>query len=533
MLQYRPRSIVCYKALSQSFVPRLRTARYFLFSLLFILVLAYTVPAAQSQDRSSSRVIDLTLNRTVEISLSNSYRVEQLQLSVQRTRRWLEAERAGLKSRAYVNITSPQIESVSNQQWNSNLQRYEIVRENSRMWRVHTAIRQPVVLFGYPTNGHLSLNNTLYRYAQASEDRDVRYYNRYFIKYEQPLFQPNTLKNNIEEAELDLEDEELEFKRDIVDVIDDAADDYYELFEERYRREIYSNLVDNLERAEKIAQRFAEEDTSRFLALDQVQVELANARERLNQTNSNFRLEASRVKQDLRLSENDSLRVEPVTNITEIDVDLEKAIEYGNTLRPRTRRLEIQRRQRELDVENARGWNSFRVNLEATYGREMQHPRLQQLWEQPTNSYSIGLNIHIPVWDWGRHNSRVRARQISLEQTELRIEQANERIRSDIQNALQNLEEYQERTLDMQENLERARQIATTSLRRYENGQISVTDLIQSLNRQRETAENFLDAYLGYRNALLSLQRETYYDFEQQKPLLERFRVEAMENMQE
>jgi outer membrane protein TolC len=501
----------------------------FLAALLIITTSVY----AQDQDAADARVIDLTVNSAVEIALSNSYRVEQLELGVQRTRSWLEAERAGLKSRAYVNVTSPQVESISDQKWNSNLQRYEIVRENSRMWRVNTAIRQPVVLFGYPTNGHLSLNNTLYRYTQIDDGRDVRYYNRYFIKYEQPLFQPNTLKNNLEEAELDLEDEELEFKRDIVDIIDDAADDFYDLFEERYRREIYSNLVANLQEAERIAQQFAEEDTSRSLEVDQVQVELANAQERLNQTNSNFRLEASRVKQDLRLSENDSLRIDPAPNIQEINVDLDRAIQYGNTLRPRTRRLEIQRRQRELDVENAEGWNSFRVNLEATYGREMQHPRIQQLWEQPTNSYSVGLNVHIPVWDWGRHNSRVQARKISLQQTNLRIERTREQIRSDIQNALRNLEEYQQRALDMQENLVRAEQIATTSLRRYANDEISVTDLVQSLNRQRETAENFLDAYLGYRSALLTLKRETYYDFERQMPLLDRFEVDVLAQVQD
>lgn len=477
--------------------------------------------------------MNLTLDSAVDIALGNSYSVRQLQLGIERTRSYLEAQQAGLKSNAYMQLTTPEIEAVSDNKWNSTLQRYEIVQENTRMWQMHTAIRQPVVLLGYPTNGHLSLNNTMYRYAQLNNGLDVKYYNRYFLKYEQPFFQPNSLKNNIEEAELDLEQEELDFRRDIVNMIDDIADDYYQLFELSYEGVIYSELVEDLAHVERVVHTIAEGDTSRTIELNQVQVELANARERLNQARSEFRLEASRMKQRLRLDDSDSIYVEPTIEVSPIDVDLEKALQYGHTLRPRMRRLEISRRQRELDLENAKGWNSFRVNLEATVGREMQDPRLSELWGQPTNSYSVGLNVYIPIWDWGRHESQVDAREISLQKTELYIEETRQDIRSEIKNAIQNLEEYEERALTMQENVERARQIANASLKRYQNGQISILDLLQSYSRQQETSNNFLDAYLGYRRALMSLQEDTYYDFENGTPLFDRFDIDELAGIQQ
>lgn len=488
------------------------------------------VSRTQAQDRQT---VDLTFASAVDIALNNSYRVEQLNLGIERTRRWLKAERAGLKSRAYMRLTTPQIEAVSDHKWNSSLDRYEIVNENSRMWKMHTAIRQPVVLFGHPTNGYLSLNNTLYRYTQLSGSSNIQYYNRYFIKYEQPLFQPNTLKNNIEEAELDLEREGLEFKEDIIDMIDDIGEDYYELFELSYERKIYSNLVDHLIKAESLAEARVKSDTLQTMDLDQVQVELANARERLNQTKSNFRLEVSQMKQRLRLEEGDSIYVEPAVTITTVEVDLQEALKYGQTLRPRLRRLQIRKRQNELNLANAKGWNSFRVNLKATYGREMQNPRLGQLWEKPTNSYSVGIDVYIPIWDWGRHKARVQARRISLQKTKLRVDQMQEDIRSDIQNAIQNLKEYEERALAMEQNLKKAQQISQQSLTRYQRDEITISDLLQSFSRQQETADNFLDAYLGYRRALLSLQQETYYDFEQGLPVFERFKVDEAASLGE
>ena len=56
-------------------------------------------------------------------------------------------------------------------------------------------------------------------------------------------------------------------------------------------------------------------------------------------------------------------------------------------------------------------------------------------------------------------------------------------------------------------------------------GLISALDLLQSFRRQVDTANNFLDAYLGWRRALLRIQQLTFYDFELDLPLLERFGV--------
>ncbi len=494
---------------------------------LFAVVIVCWLGAPTAVRAQSGQIIDLTLDTAVNLAMENSYRIQQLKLGVQESKSWLRAEQAGLKSQIYMNVTAPELEALSDHKWNSALRQYEIVRDNSHLWQANIAIRQPVILFGYPTNGYLSLNNQVYRYTQFNDDTDVSYYNRYYVEFEQPFFQPNVLKNNIRQAELRLQDEELDFQKDVVDLIDDVADDYYELFELAYQRRIFTELVENLQKAQAAAQKIAREDTSRSIELSQLQVELGNAREQLSQVQSDYRMAASQVKQRLRLNEEDSLHVVPTTSITPVHVDAQQAIEYGETLRPRLRELEIQREQRRINLENTKGWNSFRVDLQATYGREMRDPNFRQMWEQPTNSYSIRLRAYIPIWDWGRHNAQIEARQVSLRRAELQIEEAQDNIRTETLNAIQNLEEYQRRSLNMQQNLQVARRVVDTNLRRYENGDISVLDLIQSINGQQETAHNFLNAYLGYRQALLTLQENTYYDFENDMPLLERFRVEG------
>src|SRR5688572_24264922 len=97
--------------------------------------------------------IELTLDRMVELGLRDSYRVRHLQLEVERTRSLLSAERAGLKSRVSLNIAAPQFQAISDNKWNSTLQRNELVREDTRRFQMDLSVRQPVILFGYPTDG--------------------------------------------------------------------------------------------------------------------------------------------------------------------------------------------------------------------------------------------------------------------------------------------------------------------------------------------------------------------------------------------
>ena len=156
---------------------------------------------AQVQTTGQEAPVELTLDRMVELGLRDSYRVRHLQLEVERTRSLLSAERAGMKSRVSLSIAAPHFQKISDNKWNSTLQRNELVREDTRRFQAEMSIRQPVILFGYPTNGVLSLNNRVYRYTQVDgNDKDTTFYNRYFIAYNQPLFQPNTMKNDLEAA---------------------------------------------------------------------------------------------------------------------------------------------------------------------------------------------------------------------------------------------------------------------------------------------------------------------------------------------
>ena len=75
--------------------------------------------------------------------------------------------------------------------------------------------------------------------------------------------------------------------------------------------------------------------------------------------------------------------------------------------------------------------------------------------------------------------------------------------------------------------MEIARENCDLSIVQYEEGKISLQGIMQVIDRKKEVELNFLEAYLGYRISLLSLMLQTYYDYENEISLIEKFRLES------
>ncbi|MFC1490058.1 TolC family protein [Candidatus Latescibacterota bacterium] len=476
-----------------------------------------------------ARIIDFTLQNAIDTALENSYQIKRLKLGIEQSRYSLKAREAGLKSQVSLNINSPDLSLLSDYQWNSTLQKDIIFRRNTLRWQSNLSVRQPLIIFGYPTNGYLSLNNTLYQYNQkmtGDDDFDTNYYSRFFFKFDQPLLQPNYLKNSYEEAELNLERVELNYINNLTRLLNSTSYDYFNLFSLSYQNEIGANYVNNLERVAEIVKRNSEGNSDQSLEEIQVQLELSNVREKLLENQSDLRLEISQVKQGLRIDSEDSLSIKTDIDIKEVNVDHDQAIQYGLNLRPTLRLLDISRRSNEIYLEEVKSSGAFKIDLSITYGLEKRDEHYQELWEENDNSYSVSVRAYIPIWDWGKRKANISATKTYIKQNDLSMEENISSIKSEITNGVKNLEEYKQRAFNMKENMETVKQLSVASLLQFAQGMISTQDMLKILERQNDTELNFLDSYLGYKRALINLMVDTHYDYENQITLIDKFNLE-------
>ena len=515
------------------FTTRLDPTRALLLSSLTLLCAGAPLSAQANPSEATApgqpQIIEMTLETMTTLALSDGYRVRFLNMNIEQTAWELRAERARLRSSVDLDISAPVWSDISQEHFNPDLGRNELFRENRLRVEGELSIEQPVILFGYPTNGYLSLNNQVYRVAQRESDgeRDVEYYNRYFIQYTQPLFQPNELKNSLEEAELDLESEEIDYYENVLELVDNISEDYYSLFETAYNVQVANGYVADLREAEAAAQLVVQNNPSRSIELDQIRVELANAEEQLGQTQTNLRRQFSDLRTELNIAGVDSLTIDPTINVVPIQIDEARAIQFAQELAPTIRRLRIQEREREINLDEVRGRNAFQVDLEFTYGREMRNPLFDDMFQDPENTYTVDVNASVPLWDWGERDARIEASRVNLRRSALQMEEANVEITADVQNEILDVLELQDRAVSMDDNLALAEGISAQSLVRYREGSMTALDLLQTLQRELETAENLLEAYVGWRESIQGLQELTYYDFELDVPVMERYGIDV------
>ncbi len=108
--------------------------------------LVLVVPGGELVAQEPPQVIDLTLERMVDLTLSTSYQIRRLNLGIERDQHNLHAEQAGLKSSVDLDLTIPRFNLTSEPKWNSELQKDEIVQENTRRWEGELSVSQPVIL---------------------------------------------------------------------------------------------------------------------------------------------------------------------------------------------------------------------------------------------------------------------------------------------------------------------------------------------------------------------------------------------------
>src|SRR3989339_172932 len=147
----------------------------------------------------------LTLEESLKIALEKSYDIKIMEQDLIRDQERVRAERASLKSNAHMHFYTPSFKTEYQEVYDSeeDIFRYQYSQKNRVMSQL--VVNQPL-----PTNGNFSLNYDFFHETQLGDIRN--YSNNFYFKFEQPIFTPNVLNMRIRRAELALEETELNYE---------------------------------------------------------------------------------------------------------------------------------------------------------------------------------------------------------------------------------------------------------------------------------------------------------------------------------
>lgn len=478
--------------------------------------------------------VQVDLDLALQCALDRSWRMERLKLDLQRDQYNLEASRAGLKSNASMNFTLPNYDQSIKEIIDPDTGNPKVISTRGARYQAGLSIRQPL-----PTDGVVSLNGQFNRTQDMlfSYTPGLKTYNsKFFLRLEQPLLRPNGIQMDIRRAELRLERTELRFVDQQIDIINDVSRSYFELYERTYQAWLADEEVQRLERAYAIGRRRFQAGSLTEVEMLQLDVDLADRRDRASASEGRLARKKSDFKQDIGMGLDEEVAVEIDLTYTPVAIDQQLAIQRALEHRTEVRQNEISLEFDKMDLKERRSWNSIQGTLSLTLGLEGRGEDTDQLYDafaEPDQNRGAAITFRVPLWDWGRNKAQVNSKLTELEKVERSLEESKLNIEREVRDVVDRVGEAQRRLELLVSSVEAADRSFRLSLRQFESGALGTQDLILIQNRLAEARRSYLNAYLDYRRALIDLMRRTYWDWERDQPLLDTLMTFAEEQQQD
>jgi outer membrane protein TolC len=393
-------------------------------------------------------------------------------------------------------------------------------------------VNQPVAV----TDGVFSLVGSLQRFQQFGTFEEISfsletgldtlrrkdpsdYSPQLRLQFRQPLFTINKLKTGYRKADLNLENTLQTYSRSQLDIIYNVTSNFYNLFRAQRQVEIDRAQVQQSENAHRLAKLKQQAGLFPELEVLRLEVEVANARNTLTNSEANLQRIEDNFKLQIGLPIEDSVQASTELAYQPISVAPEKALSEALKRRTELRSDEISVQLSEISVREADAASEVRGELFLSYGIFNRREKFQDAFQDFSNDRRATFELTMPLWDWGKNGAEVQAAQASLESNRLTQKNRVDLIKQEIRDVVRSLQSSQQRLEISRRSEELAEKSYKISLLKFENGDLSSQDLALEQNRLTQARTNSLNAIIDYKQALADLRRKTLWDFERDEPV--------------
>lgn len=468
----------------------------------------------------------LDLQKSIEIAKEKSY--EMLSLYQDLLIADYNLTNATSKFRTHVNLelTTPDYkESVNRFQDSTGIYFYP-VKELS--YEGTLEINQPL-----PTDGRIYIQSGISADDDLNANARAMYLNTR-LGLTQPLtalYGYNNIRSSYKQAKLAFERSQKQLKRAELNLNYSVSSAFYRVLSVQKALEISKLNLDRQQEAFEIATQKYKAGLIKEVDALQMEVDLAEAKNSFDMALINQTSAQNAFKELIGIEFSDSVIINSELKYNVVVVDLEKAIYMAMENRLEIREQEIQIEQNKLSIKQQRSQGMVQSNLVAYYQKSgFSQPSdvnynvaLNNSWadlkSRPQN-YGVGLNISVPIIDWGENKSMVNAAKARLKQTEYNKESVRRSIEGEVRNLVSDFNSSLKRLQLLEKNVAVAEKSFEITRQRYADGDIDSQALALERDRLNNAYNTHLSAYISYQLMLSDLMRKTFYDFQNDKPLI-------------
>jgi len=203
-----------------------------------------------------------------------------------------------------------------------------------------------------------------------------------------------------------------------------------------------------------------------------------------------------------------------------VEVDMEKAVNYGLNSRMELRQREIDLQSSQFQLIRTKAMNEFRGDMELSIGLTGDNKNFSDIYNNPTQNPRVAVSFNIPIFDWGEREARIKAQEAVVQTQELNLSEERKQIIIDIRKVYRNLINQQNQIDIAKQNEKNAQLTYEINIERYQNGDLTGMDLNLYQTQLSEKKMAYVQALINYKIELLNLKIQTLYDFVNEEPLV-------------
>lgn len=456
----------------------------------------------------------LTLEKSLGIAEANSPSMKTTRLSLIRSQENLNAQNASLKSQFSLMLTP--ISYSQNRAFNDLISTYNS-QKKTQTYGTFT-IMQPVIW----TDASVSLTNTfgyLDSYSQFATQQQKGFSNNLAISLDQPLFTYNRTKMALKELQLALENAQLNYAIQLLDLEKQVTQAFYYVYQQQQSLDIANQAYQNMQKSYEVSKNKVDAGISPKEEMFQAELNLATTKSDYE----NKQVSLENAKDDFKIligmSLYEDLIVIPNIAVDTVAVDISFAIDQGlhNRMELRQRKIEIENSQ--FDLIQTKAQNEFKGSLGLSVGLFGDNDKFRNVFDKAsrTDNEAVTLSLSIPLWDWGKRKSMIKASEASIATSQISLEQQQNNIILDIRKVYRNLINLRNQIEIARQNVINAQLTYDLNLERYKNGDLTGMDLNIYQNQLSEKKLTFTNSLISYKLELLNLKIQTLYDFEKKE----------------
>jgi len=459
----------------------------------------------------------LTLDKALDIARSNSPDIRRSLLNLERSEQTLKAQNAALKSNFSLSVSPfsyDQTRSFDN--FNAKWFTSKTTQSSGTFM-----VSQPFL----PTDGTISLVNRFGWQNKSSiqglNSIDSKAFTNYLsLSITQPIFTYNRTKLQIKELELDLENAQLSYAMQKLNMEKQVTQFFYDVYLAQMNLSISQDEFNNTQKSYEITQNKVTAGIAAKEELYQAELNFATAKSTLQNAQVNLDNLKDQFKQYIGMDIMDEITVMTDVTMSPVVVDMKKAIDFGLSSRMELRQRAIDIENSQFDLIKTKSLNEFKGDVSLSLGITGDNEKLKNIYDNPTNNPRVSVSFNIPLYDWGEKKARIKAQEAVIETQKLSETEQRKQITLDIRKVYRSLQNLVNQIDIAKQNEKNAQLTYEINLERYANGDLTSMDMNLFQTQLSQKKMSYAQSLIDYKIELLNLKIQSLFDFEKNEPII-------------